>query len=235
MKGPWRPGIVSDAQCFRAGVLGTALIGLLAFTAVSATPASGQEVPDASCPGPSEVLNLAGDGEVRAAQTFVAQHTGTLTRASIAVNKIGTAGDWLVQILSTSAGKPAGGPLSSALVPDASVPGGLTTITTAFSAPATVSAGGQYALVLSRPGSDSYEMQHRTSDPCLGTAFFAPIPQPSEFTDIGGDLIFSVFVTLPSNPAPAVTPAVVAPVKKCKKGRKLRKGKCVRKKKKKKK
>jgi hypothetical protein len=172
-----------------------AALGLLAFPALPRAAAS--EVPDASCAGPPESFQT-NTGVTRHAQTFTAQNTGTLTSAQLEVFKSGTAGDWIVDILDTSAGVPMDGVLATATVLDATVPDMGSLITANFAAPASVTVGHIYALEFSRPASSQTGVGERDGDgsDCPGQLFSAAAA-PSAFSSAGhtgADLVFSVTV-----------------------------------------
>jgi List-Bact-rpt repeat protein len=177
--------------------LGIALaaLGLLAFQATPRARAS--DVPDASCAGPPESFQT-NTGTSRTAQTFTAQNTGTLTSAQLEVFKTGTAGDWIVDILDTSAGIPVDGVLATATVPDTTVPSGGSLITANFGTPASVIAGDVYALEFSRPASNTTGEGERDGDgsDCPGQLFGA-VAAPGTFSaagHTGADLVFSITV-----------------------------------------
>jgi hypothetical protein len=138
------------------------------------------------------------------AQTFTALHTGTLVRAQVAeIEKVEFGGDFQAQILPVDAsGTPVNGPLATTRIPDASVPVGISTLSVTFGSPANVTAGQQYALVVSRLSAASgvgFGYRDRNDNPCAGQEFFSD-------TQVGGwsaggpqyDLIFSTFVN-PTN------------------------------------
>ncbi len=176
--------------------LGIALaaLGLLTF---QAPRAAASEVPDASCAGPPESFQT-NSGVTRHAQTFTAQNTGTLTSAQLEVYKSGTAGDWVVDILDTSAGVPVDGVLATATVLDTTAQDSGALITANFGTPASVIAGHLYALEFSRPASSQTGVGERDGDgsDCPGQLFSA-VAAPSTFSSAGhtgADLVFSVTV-----------------------------------------
>jgi hypothetical protein len=186
-------------------ISGLILTGLAML--VIATSAIAQELPDASCPGPADMAET-NTGTARFAQTFTAQNTGALTSAQVGVDKTGTAGDWIVQILGVDGtGTPTNTVLASTSVSDATVASGFTTIPTSFPMPATVSAGQQYAVEFSRPTSDTTGVLERGSNACPGAIFAADVA-PNPFSSAGetnNDMVFSVFVT-PPPPSTDTTP-----------------------------
>src|SRR5512133_1955693 len=78
----------------------------------------------------------------------------SLVRGEIEINKAGSpGGNWVMQILATDAmGNPINTVLASTTIADASVPNGPSRLAAVFASPASVSAGNQYALGLTRPG-----------------------------------------------------------------------------------
>jgi hypothetical protein len=170
--------------------------------------ASGQGVPDASCPRPPEVGAFFSDGNARFAQTFTAQADGDLVLAQVDVVKQGTSADWVISINGVDAsGTPTNTVLASTVIPDSTVPDGESIITVNFASPATLTAGQQYALVVTRPGSDRVTVGVRQGDDCPGQ-LFTSTSQTGAFTPslIGDDLFFFVFVAPPAAPDTDTTP-----------------------------
>lgn len=194
----------------------------LAAMAVQAAPAAGQEVADATCPGPPTSSRANGPGvnfgNNRWAQTFTAQNTGTLTTVQLGVASNGTLPpDWIVQILSASGGVPAAsGVLGSSTIDDAVIP--MSGQVTAHPSPApAVTAGQQYAVSVTHPGGDSVGVRTVELDPCPGDLFFTgPAPDPFGPEGSTHEMVFAAFVTPtpPAVPAPAETPTTP---NKCKK------------------
>jgi hypothetical protein len=187
----------------RRGRLG--LAALAAGLLLSADPAhvGAQGSPDASCPGPREVTSEIA-GFVNVAQPFTAQGSGRLTDARVDITKLGgdTAGDWVLRINEVNAsGAPTHGVLAETTVSFSSVPVGSAMITGSFAVPATVLAGEQYALVISRPAGNVLRFGNHSADSCPGRIFTSTPPNP--FLPIGAppgsDLVFTVFV-LESDP-----------------------------------
>jgi hypothetical protein len=211
-------------------------IGLAALAAPSV--ATAQAVPDASCTSPSAAV-IGQPGNNRGAQTFTAQNTGALTRAQVEIDKIGNPGDWNLSINAVDgSGIPTNTVLGATTILDASVPSGVGTLTGDFSSPATVTAGQQYALVFTRPASDTLRIRYSVVNACPGDAFFSS-SQSDPFGYICVDpnvcdLVFAVFVE-PSKPPsiPSATPTGMraTALKKCKKKKKSKKArkKCKRK------
>jgi hypothetical protein len=132
-------------------------------------------VPDARCPGPPDSF-IGLDGTFREAQSFSAQHRGTVVRASIVIDKTNAGGDFLVQILEFDpvfTSLPVNGALGSGTIPDASVPIGTSTQSVTLNAPVST---GTNVLVVSRPGGAPSNLGMRTGDHCLGQEYFSPSP-----------------------------------------------------------
>ena len=107
-----------------------------------------------------------------------------------------TAGDWVVDILDTTAGVPVNGPLATDTVPDTTTPGAGGFITATFATPASVIAGHVYALEFSRPASTMTGVGGRTLDACPGQ-LFAAAAAPGMFSalgETGNDMVFSITV-----------------------------------------
>jgi hypothetical protein len=145
-------------------------------------------------PADSEIAFGAG-GEARLAQSFTATQTGTLKQISVSVTKQVPTGDYVVQLVKMDGSVPDESPLSvlaSATIPDALVPVGTSTLNAKFAA-TRLTQGTQYAVVVSRPGSNDFVLPSRTGDPCEGGVFSAAGGAP--FGPLSDDLIVTVFVT----------------------------------------
>jgi hypothetical protein len=189
------------------GMAGVALAAGILATAVPSAVAAG--VPDASCTVPAGVNIVQNDGNLKIAQTFTAVHTGTLDTAQMSVVPLGsTAGDWRLEIATATGGSP-GGILAGTTVPNALAVGVQGAVTGTFSSPAAVTAGGAYAVLLSRPGTSGYQAAEAGGDPCPGQSYWqSAVSGPFHeqlFTDFG----FATTVQ------PPTTSPIVA--KKCKK------------------
>jgi hypothetical protein len=199
--------------------------------AVAPISASGQAVPDASCPGPREDsfvwLSPSGGGNNRVAQTFTSQASGALTMAQASVIKTGSSANWVMQINEVDgSGTPTNTVLAATTVPDSTVPSGEATITGSFATPAAVNANQAYALVVTRPGSDHLEVGVRKGDDCPGQLFSSSPTGPfSPFMD--WDLVFTVFVE-PPPPGPEASPKSDRTVTLDSNKNKVKKGKKVR-------
>jgi hypothetical protein len=190
----------------RGAVAITAGLLVLAFP----SQASAQETLDANCPGPREFSFASmGGGTSRFAQSFTAGITGGITSAQIDVTKQGTAGDYRLDINEAdAAGVPTNTILASATIPDTAVPAGNSIITGSFDSPAQVSAGQEYALIVTRPTSSGLAVGTRTGNDCSGRLFFSNT-QTGPFGPVGpgdtNDLVFAVFVRESDPPETAIT------------------------------
>jgi hypothetical protein len=155
-------------------------------------------------------------GTLRFAQTFTAATTGGLTAAQVDVRKQGTAGDYRLDINEVdAAGVPTDVVLASTTIPDAEVPAGESTITGSFGSPAQVSAGAQYALIVTRPASNVIQVGTRTGNDCPGQLFFSS-GQTGPFSPLGetNDMVFAVFVLENAQPDTTITKGPKAKTKK---------------------
>jgi hypothetical protein len=154
---------------------------------------------DAICPvGAGVNGGLAStDGNNRFAQTFTALKSGELVRAELLIFQFSSEfGDFILQVGTVDAfGVPTNEVLASTSVAGAGVPSGESTIAFAFARPATVAAGEQYALILTRPGSNGLRWQGHFGDTCGGRAFVSnDQTAPFEPLDVDNDFIFTTFV-----------------------------------------
>ena len=163
---------------------------------LAAGPAPAQDLLDANCPGPPNTSVDPDPGD-RDVQTFTAQRTGSLVRGETEISKLGGAADWVMQIVTTDgSGIPTNNVLASTTIPNASVPDGDSTIVGSFTSPASVVAGQQFGLLITRPG-ESYTLRDRSDNPCPGQEFFSASGGPFMAEPIF-DFVFAVFVK-PSN------------------------------------
>jgi hypothetical protein len=197
--------------------------------------ASAAEVPDASCqPTPD-----AGVTRAKVAQTFTALNTGQMTSATMQASRpAGTTEDYVMEVRTVDmSGIPTETGLGSAAVPASGLPDDVFAYFTGhFSTPASVVAGQQYALVLSRPGT-SVIAGAKAADPCAGVGYSASVitePFSVLCPTTCWDLVFAVFVTPPA--PPLVQPTTTAPtgkraaaLKKCKKKHGRARKKCKKK------
>ena len=183
-----------SSQGERVRAVGLAVALACVGSALLASPAAAQ-VPDASCPQPGNTpFSTVG---YRIAQTFTAQHTGSLVSGEMEANKGGsTGGDWVMQLYATDGtGTPVYTVLASTIpIPDSTVPAGVSKLTGVFTSPAAVTAGNVYALILMRPGA-LLAAQAWNDNHCPGSefqTFSTSDPFLPNFT--GYDFVFSVFV-----------------------------------------
>jgi len=184
------------------------LVAALALTVAMPASAAAQGDLDANCPGPREMsFSSMGGGNSRVAQTFTAGITGGLTVAAVDVTKSGTAGDYRLDINEVDgSGVPTNNVLASTTVSDAAVPAGSSLVTGSFATPAQVTAGLQYALIITRPGSSGLAWGTRLGNDCPGGMFFANTQTSPPFT-LGDtyDVVFEVFVLESDPPETTIT------------------------------
>jgi hypothetical protein len=152
---------------------------------------------DATCP-----INTGGfvirTGDQRIAQTFTALRTGPLVQATIEILKgFGSTGDYILRLSAVdAAGVPTNDVLAVSVVDDSRVPDIFSALTFGFADPATVIAGTEYALVLTRPGSDQLEAIGSFGNLCAGRAFSSPSQTAPFVADPDGFIAtFATFVT----------------------------------------
>ncbi len=153
---------------------------------------------DAVCPALEADSGLIStNGNLRLAQTFTALRSGPLARAELHIRENpGVLGDLVLQIGAVDAfGTPTNEVLASTSLANQAIPDGESTVAFAFSKPAVVAAGTQYALILTRPGSDILEWVGQGGDSCAGTEFISD-NQTAPFVGVSNalDLIFTTFV-----------------------------------------
>ena len=164
---------------------------------LAAGPAPAQGLLDANCPGPPNTAVDPDPGD-RDVQTFTAQRTGSLLRGETEISKLGGAADWVMQIVTTDgSGTPTNNVLASTTIANASVPDGDSRIVGLFASPASVVAGQQFGLLITRPG-ESYTLRDRSDNPCPGQEFFSASGGPFMAEQPIFDFVFAVFVK-PSN------------------------------------
>ncbi len=152
---------------------------------------------DATCPNLGSIISSVTDGNFRFAQTFFAVRSGPLVTAVILSNKEpGSDGDFVLRLSPVDAsGVPTNEVLAEASIASADAPDGVSTFTFAFSNPAPVVAGTEYALVLTRPGGTFVAWVGQSSAPCSGQRFFSNDQEkPFQPDPSGFDLAFTTFV-----------------------------------------
>ena len=183
----------------RAPLRLAAVVLLLGLHALGAQAARAGEVADAKCPpmGP-----FSGFGRDRFAQTFRAQHTGKLTRATILAHSPSPANtdDWLVEIRKTTRkGKPGKTVLAATQVDDIvrPAPGQTTPVSVEFTPGARVEKGERYALVIARVNGAKPNVQSNTVPSCAG-ALFEDEDLDNAFRRYPGThVVFATFVAKP--------------------------------------
>jgi len=145
-------------------------------------------------------------GDYRVAQVFTNPFEGSLTTATFFVNKRSEngPGDYLVQInMAVNNGNGVGTPISvdavlaSTIIPDRSVPEGISMVTARFAAPARVLTNVWYALVVSRPGSTGgLWIGRRADDPSPDHLFFSTSLSGNNFSmaTSSTDMVFSTYI-----------------------------------------
>ena len=140
-------------------------------------------------------------GGFRLAQTFTSQITGVVRSAYVKADKRpGVGGDWVLSVASTDAsGAPTDDTLGSITVSDSAVPAGISMIGGTFDEPVALTAGDQYAFVLTRPAATEVRARIRAGNVCGGEIFRStgqsgPFAAVSTFPSIppGLDIVFAV-------------------------------------------
>jgi hypothetical protein len=152
---------------------------------------------DATCPTLGSVISSVTDGNFRFAQTFTALASGPLVKAEILASKEpGSDGDFVLRLSPVDAsGVPTNEVLAETSVAAANMPDGVSTVTFTFGNPAPVVAGGEYALVLTRPGGTFVAWSGQLGNPCAGQHFFsADQEKPFQPDTSGVDRDFTTFV-----------------------------------------
>ena len=151
---------------------------------------------DATCPDPTGAF-LIRDGNERIAQTFTAIGSGALVQAELVIFKgQATFGDYILHLGAVDAsGVPTNEVRAESVVANVRVPANQSTVSFSFANPATVVAGTQYSLVLTRPGSSQLEWLGSFGDPCSGRSFISPNQTAAfEADNTGIDLGFTTSV-----------------------------------------
>jgi hypothetical protein len=189
---------------------------------LAVVPSAGAGVLDQSQTKLGSTFQVVWDAQL-VAQTFTAGITGRLDQVDVAVDKFPSVGTvpLTVEIRGVSSGVPSGPALASASVPAASVPHTFPVefVSVPLAPPASVTAGIQYAIVLSSfcgsPGCYGWNIEYPDPYPGRGMAIsLRPMDSPDWIPLPFNDLAFKTYV------APPVVPPVVRPRNKaeCKKG-----------------
>jgi hypothetical protein len=151
--------------------------------------------PDATC---SQISNgqSGADGNARLAHTFTALGSGPLVRADLLlVKRAGSNGDYVLRLSAVDGSDvPTNTVLAETSVANANVPVGESTVSFVFAAPFTIASGTSYALVLTRPGGDSFAWRFKNENPCAGQSFIS-LSQSGQFTTDNDDFIFATFIS----------------------------------------
>ena len=184
------------------------VLALAAAAALMAAAPAAAEVQDASCTGASTAAS--GPGNLRYAQTFTAQNSGALTRATVEITRqAGSNGDYIVQIVPVNGSAvPQNTVLASVTIADATVPTGNFTLNAVFATPPEVVAGQQYAVLVTRPGSTDLRVRVRNPDACPGQLFLSADQDDPFNLFLGGgyDMLFAAFVEPPAAPSDTTAP-----------------------------
>ena len=181
---------------------GSKLAIVCGLSLFAAPDAGAEPEPDASCPAVGSG-NTVVQGTQRVAQTFTAGISGKLTSAQIRVTKnmIDPAtGDYQLRLAPLTNGTPTNDVLGTATVPFASVPAGSINlpITGSFNPAPDLTAGTNYALVVTRPPAGANGLRLNSQPPVVGCAgtMFISTSQTDPFTESasGSDLTFTTFV-----------------------------------------
>jgi hypothetical protein len=170
------------------------------FAAVIGPPQASSAVRDARCfLTPDSQLTLSA-GQ-RQAQTFTALHTGSVASATFEVDNPSSGGDFQFQILPVdSSGAPTNPPLSLSTISNAAIGGGSHWLTGTFPSRVPLTAGGQYALAITRLGGPDYTVSEVSGNKCSGQEYFSPTQSdPFAADDPSYDLYFFIVVRQPSD------------------------------------
>ena len=130
----------------------------------------------ATCPGSGPLASGTDSGDNRIAQTFVALSSGPLVKARLAMLRVfASTGDFELRLVEVDgAGVPTDEVLATSTVASDQVPNERADIDFAFRQPFAVKAGGEYGLVLTRPGGGVFGWFGENARRCPGGPFFSP-------------------------------------------------------------
>lgn len=214
-----RTALAPPARRRRSRWVLAATVCLLALAPGVATAQTGTlDQQQTSVAGGSADIRASRDHAVSLAQTFTAGRSGTLDQVDLVLAKDsdGIVDPLTVEIRTVAAGAPGPTVLASASIPPASVPTGQPTfVGSPFTAPATVTAGTQYAIVVyvsSSGDDDSYRWGRAGGDVYPGGGNFDsqdPAPPSTWFAHPSEDMAFKTYVSAADTTAPVstVTPA----------------------------
>jgi hypothetical protein len=195
----------------------TPLAACLASVMATVAEASTAHVLDQSQTSSSAGSECLCEPHVRLAQTFTARVTGRLDRVELLLYRVGNAGDLSVELRTASAGAPSNIVLSATTVRAEAVPEYTSGwVSVALDGPA-VTAGTQYAIVLSAPAVQSasplYSWDVALGNPyAVGDAWWTSVVSGGDWILVGPsdaplDRAFKTFVTIEG--ADTVSPVIV--------------------------
>jgi hypothetical protein len=187
--------------------------GITAAALATVPSASAQETVAATCPPPRTTTSAA-PADSTWAQTFTASSSGLLTTAQINVEAASVGQPYLVEIRAVSGGAPTDTVLASANATAGAT--GETVISAVFATPASVVAGQEYALSITRGNvsAPAVEVGVRSGNPCPGDLYIKNSGTGGAWviaitTDF--DLVYTAFVTSPqAEPEPETQPQPMA-------------------------
>lgn len=131
------------------------------------------------------------------AQTFWANSSGLLDRVTLELSKNGTPGAFTVAVFALANGLPTGSALASETIAESTVTTSRSTVIVDFSAPASVTSGSSYALVMQAPSAGGLSGAYKWHD--VG---YDLVPNLTELINTGSgwnvannDAYFATYVT----------------------------------------
>lgn len=191
--------------------------GIAIAPALAAVPASAQGTLDQTVPYTG--LNWYGQVTYHygRGQSFTAGASGAIDSVEVTLRNDCAAGDLVVDVYAADGGIPTGQPLATQVVPESELTAqSFTTYTVSFDNPATITAGNQYALVLTAPSAPWQDQGGEIEDLC---GYFWAIEHDilteesslqlynSAWATGLTDYSFSTFVSPVTEPTPTPTPA----------------------------
>jgi hypothetical protein len=200
MKIPITAAIDIHQLGFKIALSVVAAVGLLIVPSASATGTIDQSQTTTSG------LSVTTAASQWTAQTFTAGITGNLDQVDLFLFRVGSAGDLTVQIQTVSGGVPSGNVLASTTLAEANVSASsYSWISVPLSPPAPVTAGTQYAIVLSAPRAAGFPSALYTwnfvfANPYSGGRLVLSSTSGSSWGDFAsvfddGDTAFKTYVT----------------------------------------
>jgi len=186
--------------------LAVAVAGLSSAALLPVSPALAQ-TPVASC-------DVAGDGgytvgSVELAQTFSVPSATTVDAVALDLGNPfpATTGDFVVQLFLADGTGPTGPALATGTLPVDAIPdGGVNRVTIALSPAVALTAGQQYALVVTKTGTGDAVWWGRIDDPCPGQVFFRFSSADPWGPSATQDQIFVLFAAPPPPEEPQPEP-----------------------------